>query len=484
MNVLEILHHSAEQWPDHVALIHGTDRIEYRRLFTAAYRLRDRLVALGLRPGQAVAVVGGNTPVFIATAFAVAGAGAVAVLQPHTQTDVEFRETLGAFPIHAVVSDGVRAAFPLGLEAQPLDPEGFSGEVWFAWTKPVPERLFAPSVPEAAFARFTSGTTGQPKCAVLTHANIGDRLRAANRGLGITPAETVLWLLPMAFHFFVSITLYLAYGATIVLTENPSSREILERVKRHAARILYAAPRHYRRLAEESETGIEAPLASLRLAISTASGLPARVARAFYERYGVPVSQAYGIIEAGLPMLNTAHALEQPEAVGSPLPGWEVRLLDAEGKPVADGAVGELLLRGPGLFAGYLQGETFRTGLTPDGWLPTGDLARRTAPACYRILGRAHAAIHIEGRTLFPELLEAALESHPAVDQARVTVAPAGDGLHADLVAQAGFPRPSLDELRACGRDVEGMEALQAVAWVEALEETASGKIRRWNKEV
>jgi acyl-CoA synthetase (AMP-forming)/AMP-acid ligase II len=483
MNVLEILHPSAEQWPERVALIHGTERIGYGRLWIAARCLRDRFVTLGLRPGQAVAVVGGNTPAFIAAAFAVAGAGAVAVLQPHTQTDAEFQETLGAFPIHAVVSDGVRASFPLGLAAQPLDLEGVSGEVQFAWTSPFPERPFAPTVPEAAFTRFTSGTTGLPKCAVLTHATVFDRIRAANRGLEVTCDDTILWLLPMAFHFFVSIMLYLAQGATIVLTENPSPRDILELVKRHAARILYAAPRHYRRLAEEPETGLEAPLASLRLAISTASGLPARVARAFYERYGVPVSQAYGIIEAGLPMLNTFHALEQPEAVGSPLPGWEVRLLDAEGKPVADGAVGELLLRGPGLFAGYLQGETFRTGLTPDGWLPTGDLARRTAPACYRILGRAHAAIPIEGRTLFPELLEAALESHPAVDQARVTVVPAGGGLHADLVAQAGSSRPSLEELRACGRDVEGIELLQTVAWVEALEETASGKIRRWNKE-
>jgi acyl-CoA synthetase (AMP-forming)/AMP-acid ligase II len=482
MNVLEILHHSAEQWPERVALIHGTDRIGYPCLWDTARRLRDRFIALGLRSGQAVAVVGGNTPAFIAAAFAVAGAGAVAVLQSHTQTDEELRETLDAFPIHAVVSDGLRASFPLGLEAQPLDLDGFAGGLRFAWTHPLPDRPFAPTVPEAAFARFTSGTTGQPKCAVLTHANIHDRIRAANQGLGVTPADTVLWLLPMAFHFFVSITLYLAYGATIALTENLSPREILEQVKRHAARILYAAPRHYQRLAEEPETGIEAPLASLRLAISTASGLPARVARAFQERYGVPVSQAYGIIEAGLPMFNTLHAVEQPEAVGSPLPGWEVRLLDAEGRPTLDGAVGELLLRGPGLFSGYLQGETFVTGLTPDGWLPTGDLARRTGPACYRILGRAHAAITLEGQTLFPEVLEAALESHPAVDQARVIVSSTEKSLHADLVATPGSPRPSLEELRACGQGVEGIEALQTAAWVESLEKTASGKIRRWSK--
>ncbi len=483
MNVLEILHHSAEQWPERAALIHGTDRIEYRCLFAAAHRLRDRFIELGLRPGQAVAVVGGNNPAFIAAAFAVAGAGAVAVLQSHTQTDEELRETLDALPIHAVVSDGLRESFPLGLKAQPLDLDGLAEGLRFAWTYPFPERPFAPTVPEAAFARFTSGTTGQPKCAVLTHANICDRIRAANQGLGVTPADTVLWLLPMAFHFFVSITLYLAYGATIVLTENPSPREILEQVKRHAARILYAAPRHYQRLAEEPETGIETPLASLRLAISTASGLPARVARAFQERYGVPVSQAYGIIEAGLPMLNTAHAFEQPEAVGTPLPGWEVRLLDSKGTPTPNGSVGELLLRGPGLFSGYLLGEAFVTGLTPDGWLPTGDLAQRTGSACYRILGRAHAAISLEGRTLFPEVIEAALESHPSVDQARVIVSPTGKSLHADLVATAGFPRPSLRELRACGQGTEGLEALQTVAWVESLEKTASGKIRRWNKD-
>jgi acyl-CoA synthetase (AMP-forming)/AMP-acid ligase II len=484
MNVLDILHHSAEKWPDQVALIHGTDRIGYRRLSIAAHRLRDHLVDLGLRPGQAVAVVGGNTQAFILAAFAVAGAGAVAVLQPHTQTDEELRQTLDAFPIHGVLSDGLRASFPGGLESQSLRFDSLTEGMRFAWTRPVSQRLFAPAVPDVAFARFTSGTTGQPKCALLTHGNIRDRIRAANQGLGVTPADTVLWLLPMAFHFFVSIALYLAQGATIVLTEDPAPREILEQVKRHNARILYAAPRHYRRLAEEPPTDLETPLASLRLAISTASGLPAHVARAFHARYGVAIAQAYGIIEAGLPMLNTSHAIEQPEAVGAPLPGWEVRLLDAEGAPVSDGAVGELFLRGPGLFAGYLlPEETFSPGLTHEGWLPTGDLARRTACDCYRILGRLQAAIVLEGRTLFPELIEAALESHPAVDQARVTVAPTGRrGLHADLVAQPGLARPSLDTLRSRCQDVEGIEVLQTLAWIESLEKTASGKIRRWTR--
>jgi acyl-CoA synthetase (AMP-forming)/AMP-acid ligase II len=143
MNVLDILHHSAEKWPDQVALIHGTDRIGYRRLSIAAHRLRDHLVDLGLRPGQAVAVVGGNTQAFILAAFSVAGAGAVAVLQPHTQTDEELRQTLDAFPIHGVLSDGLRASFPGGLESQSLRFDSLTEGMRFAWTRPVSQRLFA-----------------------------------------------------------------------------------------------------------------------------------------------------------------------------------------------------------------------------------------------------------------------------------------------------------------------------------------------------
>src|SRR5262249_44439303 len=175
------------------------------------------------------------------------------------------------------------------------------------------------------------------------------RLAHANTGLAIVPDDRILWLLPMAHHFVVSILLYLRFGATILLPASSLARPVLELAARERATVSYASPFHYSLLAKDaSGTGLD-----LRLAISTAAGLRAEIAAGFRARFGIALAQALGIIEVGLPVLNAVEAQSKPTALGRPLPAYDVWLRDESGKavlgPGSPERTGEICIRGPGL---------------------------------------------------------------------------------------------------------------------------------------
>src|SRR4030095_4602167 len=159
----------------------------------------------------------------------------------------------------------------------------------------------ASHVSNAALIRFTSGTTGTSKGVILSHETILARITAANSALQLSNDDVVLWVLSMAYHFVVSIILYLHYGASIVVCNDFLASAVLEKVNQPKATLLYAAPVHIRMLANDSG---DKKMDSLKKVISTSTGITREQCEAFYNRFNIPVSQAYGIIEIGLPIVN------------------------------------------------------------------------------------------------------------------------------------------------------------------------------------
>ncbi|RYD61207.1 MAG: hypothetical protein EOP83_17585, partial [Verrucomicrobiaceae bacterium] len=159
-----------------------------------------------------------------------------------------------------------------------------------------------------AFIRFSSGTTGTSKGIVLSHETLFARITAANEGLQIGPADRVLWMLPMAHHFAVSIVLYLHFGATTVLEHSAMREDILATAKKHAATVIYGSPFHFAMLSGDKSDFM---WPSLRLAVATAAALPEATAKAFKQRFGKPLHQGLGIIEVGLSVLNLEAASEK-----------------------------------------------------------------------------------------------------------------------------------------------------------------------------
>jgi long-chain acyl-CoA synthetase len=277
-----------------------------------------------------------------------------------------------------------------GAEARSRDES--TGAAWLCLEAPQFGHEAEFTALDPAFIRFSSGTTGRSKGVVLSHRKLCERVVSANAALGIGPGDRVLWLLPMAHHFAVSIILYLYHGACTVIGGSHLAQEVLTSAAESRATVIYGAPFHYALLAAD-RGGY--PWPDLRLAVSTAAPLHPDVARRFAARFGKPVVQGLGIIEIGLPLLNTGGAGDAPEAVGRPLPAYDVELRDEEGRTVAVGAIGELWIKGPGMFDAYLSPWQTVDEVCVDGWFPTGDLAETDAAGRVFIRGRKRCVINV-----------------------------------------------------------------------------------------
>ena len=270
MKVHELLEQSAQRWPTRPAVVDGLGALDYRALNDAVSDAQRRLEELGVEPGHGVGVMGRNGRSFIVGVFAALRCGATVLPLSPRLPQAELDSILAVARVHAVLDD-VRGAPPVAGETAPVPVQG-AAPMRFAWTSADRRRACVEVVDDAAFVRFTSGTTGESKGVVLSHQGVIERTAAANRGLALTDADVVVWVLPMAFHFFVSICLYLRVGATIVVCPDHFAETILEQADRHGGTFLYAAPLHYRLLAADTTWhGVPCPV---RRAVSTSIALP------------------------------------------------------------------------------------------------------------------------------------------------------------------------------------------------------------------
>ncbi len=321
-----------------------------------------------------------------------------------------------------------------------------------------------------AFIRFSSGTTGTSKGVVISHESLLARITAANRGLRITPADRIVWILPMAHHFAVSIMLYLGAGATTLIVNSHLAEDVLTAGTRHGGTVLYGAPFHHALLAAEPSGR---PWLTLRLAVSVAASLPLKTARAFDARYGVPLSQGLGIIEVGLPLLNLLSARVKPGSIGRPQPDFQAEIRSG----------GELYLRGPGMFDAYLRPWRRREEILEDGWFRTGDLAEVDADGDFHLLGRSHSVINVGGLKCFPEEIEAVLCEFPGLTAARAygkENSRFGAIPVAEIEVRDPAQAPKASELAAyCRQRLAGYKVPVSFQVVEQIARTASGKIKR-----
>ncbi len=403
----------------------------------------------------------GNGVDYIVLALGILKAGGCLVPLADELTEEERQEIIGRTGLCGILSGSV--ASPGWQRCQTLPLEN--------------EEEFAALDP--AFIRFSSGTTGRSKGVVLSHAKLRERIVAANAALEIGPGDRILWMLPMAHHFAVSIVLYLYHGACTVLGESHLAEEVLELARTTRATVIYGAPFHHSLLAADTG-GYAWP--DLRLAVTTAAPLPEEVAIGFRRRFGKPLVQGLGIIEIGLPLLNTGGAGDSPTAVGRPLPAFDVELRDEEGLPVSVGKTGELWIKGPGMFDAYLSPWQRVEEICVDGWFATGDLAETDAAGRVYLRGRKKSVMNVSGMKVFPEEVEAVLNRHPAVSRCRVAGFPhavLGTVPQADVILHAGETVRPRDLIDWCRKSLSIYKGPVRIRFVEDLPLTASGKIRR-----
>ena len=460
MNLTDLLDETASHWPQKAALIEGENPISYADLVALTQTLASRLQPFLPSPGSRVGLHFPNGVPFVALTFALWRIPATVVPLPMECTAEELAQIATTMQLDGWLTATPRPGSTLLAE-----------NVYFTPLHP-PIRADNHGL-NLAFIRFTSGTTSARKGVALCHDTVHARLLAANQALQISPRDTIIWCLPMAHHFLVTIVLYLSQGATIVLARHLLSLPFLTAVNRWQGTILYAAPFHYSMLAGDL-SGL--PLPQVRLAVSTTCGLTRELAGDFQRRFGIPLVQALGAIELGLVCVNVSDPVLRWDSVGRPLPSFAVRIHE----PDPEG-YGEVMFTGPGLLDAYTHPWLSREELMPDGWFATGDLGRLDAEGYLFLAGRKSAVINLAGRKVFPEEIEAVLNRHPAVRESRVsgTTHPhLGEVVEAEVVLRG--PSGTEDLREFCRRHLSADKIPNAFHVVKIIPKTAvTGKICR-----
>ena len=487
MNVAHLLEESARHLPERPALVFGERTWSYADLDREAGRLAAGLARLGLRPGERVCLHLGNRPEFVLAYYACQKLGLTPVA-----LNVVFKRDEIAYIVRDSEAAAVLTAEPAAANLPPPEETpsvrvrigGGPGAVpWTALAADPALRARDGDRDDVAAVLYTSATTGRPKGAMLTHANVVSNAYATVHHLRMTPDDRGLCALPLFHCFgqnFIMNTLVTA-GGTLVLHERFAPAEFLEAVGRHRITILYAVPTMYILFlsGEGGDLGAR-DLSSLRLSFSAAAMLPADVEARWRAVTGLPISQGYGLTECSPFATYNHERAHRPGSVGTPIENVEVRVVDERDREVPDGTLGEIVIRGPNVMKGYLGKPAETAETLRGGWLHSGDIGYRDADGYLYVADRVKDMINVSGFKVYPREVEEVLFAHPAVREAAVLGLPdavKGEVVRACVVLRDGQDA-SADELIAlCRERIAPYKVPAVVEFVSALPKSPTGKI-------
>lgn len=446
MDTAFFLRAAARFSPDRVGLTEGARSATYAELDQTARRVAANLLSTGIAPGDRVALSAPNVIEFVEAYFAILYAGAVVVPFNLLLTSREISHVLSDSGARAIICHEGSEATPLAARVVDAMADVAScpiGWVMGARNGPLstyselkePLDVALPSSPiaesDVAAILYTSGTTGTPKGACLSHANLVSSGLVNAEAMNFKEGDNLLLPLPL-FHVFGQVVFLLAglfARARIDLVPRFEPSTVLEAMEKKGTTIFGGVPTMYSALLKASDELSDRRLseigANLRHCISGASALPVDLLQGFERRFGTVILEGYGLTEAS-PTVAFARRdmLRKPGTVGYPMWGVDVRIVDTDGADVPTGARGELICRGPGIFVGYHNRPPATAETLRDGWLHTGDVAIRDEDGVLSIVDRVKDIVIRGGYNIYPREVEEVLAEHPDVLQAAVTGRP------------------------------------------------------------
>ncbi|MFW3171110.1 long-chain-fatty-acid--CoA ligase [Geodermatophilus sp. CPCC 206100] len=491
-NLAQHLLDTAAAHGDRPALRMDDAVLTYDRFAEDATRVAAGLRARGVAPGDRVGMVLPNVLSFPVVFYGALLAGAAVVpmnpLLKAREVEYYLRDS-GArlvVALDSVAEATVEAAGAVGIEAVTVGPAG-PGD---ALTGDADGGPVDRADEDAAVILYTSGTTGPPKGAELTHANLRGNARTTQETLLEGTAEDVIMGCLPLFHVFgltCALNAGVLAGSCLTLLPRFDGAKALEVVERDRVTVFEGVPTMFAAMLH-SPARDRADVSSLRLCISGGSAMPVEVMRSFEETFGCIVLEGYGLSETSpVASFNHPHAERKPGTIGTPIRGVEMRLVDDEGRDVREGDVGEIAIRGENVMRGYWNRPEETAAAIPDGWFRTGDLARRDAEGYYAIVDRKKEMIIRGGYNVYPREIEEALYEHPAVAEAACVGVPHPDLGEEVAAAVALKPGAQADpaELRAWVKERVAAYKYPRHVWlVEALPKGPTGKILRRAVEV
>jgi long-chain acyl-CoA synthetase len=486
VNLAENLCASARRDPGRTALKLDENVLSYAALDDASARVAALLRERGVEPGDRVGLMLPNVPQFAAAYYGMHRAGAV-VLPMNVllkQREVAFlvsdSEAKVVLAWHEVAEEARRGAAGTAADCVVVAPGEF--EQLLAGVDPLPE-VARREPGDTAVILYTSGTTGTPKGAELTHANLGRNAEVSRRLFGLDERSVILGSLPLFHAFAQTCTLNagLLAGASVTLLPRFDAGKALEIVERDRVTVFMGVPTMYSALLNHPEReGFDA--SSLRVCVSGGASLPVELLHAFEEAFGCAILEGYGLSETSpLASFNHRDRVRKPGSIGTPVDGVEMKLVDEDGGDVARGEVGEILIRGHNVMKGYWRRpEATAEAISTEGWFASGDLARMDEDGYFFIVDRKKDLIIRGGYNVYPREIEEVLYSHPAVREAAVVGVPhseLGEEVGAAVALKPGA-EATADELREFVKEQIAAYKYPRLVWfVDELPKTATGKI-------
>ena len=488
-NLAAFLSSSAASSPEVVAVRLDDYSMTYRELDDAAARMVTVLREQGYQSGDRVGVMLPNVPAFVVVYYAVLRAGGVVVPMNPLLKGREVGFYLGnsgasiLVAWHGFIEAAIEGAHDSGTTVINVD-EGFDARVAAA----DPDTIVAErDAEDTAVILYTSGTTGHPKGAELTHANlIHNAAVVADTLLNITTNDVVMGCLPL-FHAFgqtCGLNAALHKGATLTLLARFDPAKALSMILRDGVTVVVGVPTMYSALIEARR---QQPVdtSTLRVCVSGGSALPLEVLRTFESDFGAVILEGYGLSETSpVASFNRPDRERKAGSIGLPIDGVELRLVDDLGTPVPDGQRGEIAIRGHNVMKGYWKLPEETSQAFVDGWFLTGDIATVDEDGYYYIVDRKKDLIIRGGFNVYPREIEEVLYEHPDVVEAAVIGLPhdtLGEEVGAAVVLRPGASA-TVEDVKAFVKQRVAAYKYPRLVWLEGeLPKGPTGKILRRN---
>jgi long-chain acyl-CoA synthetase len=485
-NLADLLTTSAAAHPGHIAIKRDERELTYADLDAATAQVAGLLRAKGVQPGDRVGIMLPNVEYFAIVYYGALRAGAAVVPMNVLLKEREVAFYLGdsdarmLFAWHQFADAAHRGAEEADADVVLVEPGDC--ETLLASCEPVTE-VAARDGRDTAVILYTSGTTGTPKGAELTHDNLVRNAEVSVDLFGLDERTVMLGALPL-FHAFgqtCGLNATIAVGGTLTLIPRFDGAKALDVIRRDGVTVFEGVPTMYSAMLHDPSAA-DADTSTLERCVSGGAAMPVELMRAFEARFGCQVLEGYGLSETSpVASFNPRDGVRKPGTIGLPLDGIEMRVVDLEGNEVPQGEVGEIAIRGHNIMKGYWRRpDATAEVIDSDGWFRTGDMGRVDEDGYFSIVDRKKELVIRGGYNVYPREIEEVLYEHPDVREAAVIGVPhdeLGEEVAAAVALKAGAATGP-NELRDFVKDrVAAYKYPRRVWLVDELPKGPTGKI-------
>lgn len=504
MNLAQSVYERAIDQPNKTAYVFLDESVSYGEFEQSVAMFAGALQNLGVKKGDHVGLLVGNTPHFLITLYASWRLGAVVVPMNPTYTPKELSYIIKNSDTKVLV--GLDKLAPLFAQRDVLFPNVENVIACETDEESVKQCLQLDNAPhlfksilaqaepvqeivplenkDNAIILYTSGTTGLPKGAMLSHENVFSNARDVGTYLKMNADDRVIATLPI-FHVFaltVVVNAPLYRGASIILVPHFSPENVLQTIREQKATVFAGVPTMYNFI-YQYPNGKKEDYETIRLSIAGGSSLPVSLLENFEEKFDTRISEGYGLSEASpVTCFNPLDRERIPGSIGMSIVNVENKVVDENGKEVPKGEVGELIVRGPNVMNGYYKMPEATAETIRDGWLYTGDMAKEDEEGYFYIVDRKKDMIIVGGYNVFPREIEEVLYTHPDIIECAVVGMPddnLGEQVHAHVVIKEGSDLTEEAIIDYCSKNLVKYKLPAVVHFKDELPKNATGKILR-----